>query len=266
MKDDVEQTYANLRAFNRWLDEDWGFAYRDRIFAPPLISLLDVDRALEDLEWALARGTRAIHLRPGPVAGRSPADPHFDRFWALADEARVLVACHISESGYNEMLSVHWGEQANPPSQGQSAFQWTNCYGDRPIMDTISSLIFGNLFGRFENLRLLSVENGSIWVSYLLQAMDKMGGMGRNGPWIGGRIREKPSLIFRRHVYVSPFHSEDIPALVDTIGASQILFGSDFPHQECIVPPAAFAEALDTLPPDQVRRIMRENTRELLEA
>ncbi len=266
MKDDAEQTYANLRSFNRWLDEEWGFAYRDRIFAPPLMSLLDVDRAVEDLDWALARGARAIHLRPGPAGGRNPADPHFDPFWARADEAGLLVTFHISESGYNEMMSVHWGEQANPASHLQSAFQWTNFYGDRPIMDTISALIFGNLFGRYPRLKLASVENGSIWVSYLLKAMDKMGGMGRNGPWIGGRITEKPSLIFRRHVFVSPFHTENIGELVGALGASQVLFGSDFPHQECVMPPSAFAESLEGLPGDQVRMIMRDNTRGLLSA
>ena len=31
-------------------------------------------------------------------------------------------------------------------------------------MDTLSSLIFHNLFGRFPNINVLSVENGSIWV------------------------------------------------------------------------------------------------------
>ena len=33
MSDDPEQLYANFRAFNTWLDDEWGFAYRDRIFA-----------------------------------------------------------------------------------------------------------------------------------------------------------------------------------------------------------------------------------------
>jgi len=126
MKDDVEQTYANLRAVNRWLDEEWGFAFQGRIFAPPLLSMLDVDRAVEDLEWALARGARAIHIRPGPAGGRNPAHPHFDPFWARVNEARLLVIYHISESGYNEMMSVNWGEAPNPPSHGQSALQWTN--------------------------------------------------------------------------------------------------------------------------------------------
>ncbi len=36
-----------LRAFNRWLDDDWGFAYQDRIFAVPFLTLSDVDRGGE---------------------------------------------------------------------------------------------------------------------------------------------------------------------------------------------------------------------------
>jgi predicted TIM-barrel fold metal-dependent hydrolase len=259
MKDDPAQLYANFRAFNRWLDEHWGFAHRDRIYAAPLLSLCDVECAVEDLEWVLARGARVVGLRPGPAYGRSPADPHFDPFWARVDEAGVAVAYHIGESGYNESSSVLWGEEANPSSHRQSAFQWTSCYGDRPIMDTVSALVFGNLFGRFPNVRVVSVENGSLWVPYLMKAMDKMGGMGRNGPWIGGRIREKPSTIFRRHVFVSPYHEEDVVGLVHAIGATQVLFGSDFPHPEGLAEPRDFALLLEGLGSEDVERVMRGN-------
>ena len=265
MRDDPVQMYANLDAFNRWLDEEWGFAFQDRIFAPPLISLLDQERALGQLDWALSRGTRAIGLRPGPFYGRSPADPYFDPFWSRVDEAGLLVAYHIAESGYNEMMSVHYGEQANPASHRQSALQWSLFYGDRPIMDTLGALIFGNLFGRFPNVRVISVENGSLWVPYLMGAMDKMGGMGRNGPWIGGRIKEKPSAIFKRHVYVSPHHhGEDIVALVRSIGVSQVLFGSDFPHAEGLPEPLDFVSRIADLDAREIRQVMRENAARLL--
>ncbi len=259
MKDDPEQMYGNMRAFNRWLDEDWGFAFRDRIYAAPLLSLLDLDQAVEELEWVLAKGARVISLRPGPAFGRSPADPHFDPFWARVDEARVAVAFHIGESGYNEMVSTNFGEPANPSSHRQSAFQWSCMYGDRPIMDTIAALIFHNLFGRFENVRVVSVENGSLFVPYLMQVMDKMGGMGRNGPWPGGRITEKPSAILRRHVFVAPYHEEDIYELARAVGTSQIVFGSDFPHAEGLAEPRQFAEEIERMPAEDVRRIMRDN-------
>jgi predicted TIM-barrel fold metal-dependent hydrolase len=264
MTQDAEQMYANFHSFNRWLDEEWGFDYQGRIFAAPLLSLLDVDRAVEELEWVLSRGARIISLRPGPAYGRSPADPHFDAFWARLDEAKAAVAYHIGESGYNEGVSVRWGEDANPSSHRQSAFQWSCFYGDRPISDTIAALIFHNLFGRFPNIKVVSVENGSLFIPYLMKLMDKMGGMGRNGPWIGGRIKEKPSQILKRHVFVSPYHEEDIVALAQTVGASQVVFGSDFPHPEGLAEPRDFAESIQSLPAEEVRMIMGDNARGLL--
>ena len=265
MKDDADQLYGNLHAFNRWLLEDWGFDHAGRIYAPPLLSLLDVDRAVAELEWALREGARVVALRPGPAFGRSPADPCFDPFWARVDEARLAVAFHIAESGYNEMMSVWWGEEPNPRSHRQSALQWTCFYGDRPIMDTLAALIFHNLFGRFPHVKVLSVENGSLWVPYLLKAMDKMKGMGRNGPWPGGYVKGPPSEIFKRHVWVSPYHEEDVAGLCELIGSERVLFGSDFPHPEGLAEPREFARILEGLPAPALRDVMRENARRLVD-
>ena len=71
---DPEAGCANLRAYNRWVAEDWGFHYRERLFAPATISLIDLDFAVEELERVLADGARLLLLRTGPVSGRSPAD------------------------------------------------------------------------------------------------------------------------------------------------------------------------------------------------
>jgi predicted TIM-barrel fold metal-dependent hydrolase len=131
-------------------------------------------------------------------------------------------------------------------------------------MDTMASLIYYNLFGRYPGIRVASIENGSLWVSYLMKAMDKMNGMGRNGPWPGGRLTEKPSAIFRRHVFVSPYHEENIVDLAGMLGTSQVLFGSDYPHSEGLADPVTFAESLIDLPDDDVKRIMRDNTAGLL--
>lgn len=264
MVDDPQACHDNLHAFNEWLDDDWGFAHRDRIFAVPLLSLADLDRAVQELEWVLDRGARVVHLRPGPQAGKAPGHPDFDPFWARVDEARVPVAFHISESGYNEMFSARWGEDPNPRSHEQSALQWTCFYGDRPIMDTIASLVFHNLFGRFPNVNVVSIENGSLWVPYLIAAMDKMKGMGRNGPWPGGYVTGKPSEVLRHHLYVSPYHEEDITALAELIGPSQVLFGSDYPHPEGLAEPADFADGLRGFDDADVRSIMRDNLRALL--
>lgn len=264
MKDDVEQNYANLRAFNRWLAEEWGYAHEGRIFAAPIMSLLDPDEAVKDVDAALKAGARIVGMRPGPQGGRSPADPVFDPFWARLNEAGVPVAFHVGESGYNEMMSVAWGEQPNPSSHSQSSFQWCNFYGDRPIMDTMAALIFHNLFGRFPNVHVVSVENGCLWVPYILKAMDKMKGMGRNGPWLGGRWSGRPSEVFRRHVYVSPYHEEDIPYLCSLIGTDRVVFGSDYPHPEGLTDPVDFVEGCEKLSAADIKLIMRDNQRRLV--
>ncbi|MEZ5168585.1 MAG: amidohydrolase family protein [Acidimicrobiales bacterium] len=258
MKDRPDRTYANIASFNRWLEEDWGFGTDGRIFGVPLLSLLDVDAAVAELESVLDRGARFVHLRPGPQGGRNPADPAFDPFWARVDEAGVTVAFHISESGFNELYSTAWGEEANPSSHRQSAFQWTSFYGDLPIMQTIAGLTFMNFFGRFPNIRIMSVENGSLWVPYLLAAMDKMKGMGRNGPWPGGYVRGRPSEIVREKVFVSPYHEEDVVALCAVLGTGQVLFGSDYPHPEGLAEPLSFRESLHGLSTGDQDRIMGE--------
>jgi len=49
LRHDIPAMMATLKAFNRWLDEDWGFAYEDHLFAVPMLSLSDPDAALEEL-------------------------------------------------------------------------------------------------------------------------------------------------------------------------------------------------------------------------
>ena len=259
MQHDVELLYACFDGFNRWLDETWGFNHRDRIYAAPLISLRDRDRAVAQLDHALAHGARVIAMLPGPAYGRSPADPHFDPFWARANEAKLAVAYHIGDSGYLDRYSVDWGEQANPRTYQRSAFQWASFFGDRPIMETLSALIFHNLFGRYPDLKVLSVENGSIWVAYLLKVMDKMKGMGRAGPWPGGYVKGRASDVFKKHIWVSPYHEEDINGLIDLIGAEHVLFGSDFPHAEGLAEPLDFAEAIAERSAAEIRSVMRDN-------
>src|SRR5581483_6856502 len=104
LKHDTEAVVATFRAFNRWLDEDWGVAYQGRIFAVPYLSLADVRFAVEELEWALGRGARVVCMRPAAVwtadGPRSPADPMFDPFWARVDEAGITVVAHAADSGY----------------------------------------------------------------------------------------------------------------------------------------------------------------------
>jgi predicted TIM-barrel fold metal-dependent hydrolase len=259
--EDTDALYANLSSYNRWYDETWGFNYQDRIYATAMLSLRDLDRAVALTDEVIARGARVVLLPTGPAYGRSPGDRYFDPVWSRLDEAGVVVALHIMPYWYFDAISPAWGHDADPNSWRMSAWQWMNTYGERPIVDTVSALIFDNLFERFPRLNVLVAEHGASWVPHMLQHMDKSRGMGRNGPWIGGQLKDRPSAIFKQHVRVAPYPEDDIPGLVDQLEGDDgvLVFGSDFPHAEGVVSPADFSKLLEPLPEDMQRRIMGEN-------
>ena len=103
MKHDPGGVILMFRAFNRWLVEDWGTEYQNRIFAAPYISLADVDEAVAELEWALDQGARTVVMRaaaPTTDGGpRSPSDEMFDPFWARVNEAGITVVVHAGDAG-----------------------------------------------------------------------------------------------------------------------------------------------------------------------
>jgi predicted TIM-barrel fold metal-dependent hydrolase len=137
---------------------------------------------------------------------------------------------------------------------------WLNCFGQVPLTQTISSLIFYNLFGRFPNLKILSAENGAEWVPQLRINMDKVRGMSKNGLWPCGQLPERPSKIFNRHVYVVAYPEDDLKGIIDRTGyADNLLMGSDYPHSEGVPEPAVFVEACEGLDAEQTRGIMYSN-------
>lgn len=262
LRDDPAACVANLRSFNRWVDDAWGFDYRNRIFAVPTVTLVDLDEAVRELDTVLKLGARVVHVLFTPVNGRSIAHPDHDPFWARLAEAGVPVAFHGAEAGYCDLFSEAFGERRRPPAHQQSAFQRA-VFWERPIMDTLAALVLHNLFGRFPGLQAMSVENGSAWVPYLLRVMDKAEKTGHYGNWLGGRIADRPSAIFRRHVSVAPFDDDDIRALIDAIGADRVLFGSDYPHPEGVANPWDFLTGR-ALSEAELRLVARDNTAKLL--
>ena len=217
------------------------------------------------MEYVLEQGARFILLPTGPVYGRSPGDPYFDPFWKLVNEAKASVCYHISEFYYNSQVAPAWGFDPHPIHFRMSAWQWQNTYGQRPIEETLSALIFDNLFGRFPDINVLVSEFGAEWVPHFVRHMDKSRGMGRNGPWIGGQLDERPSQVFRKHVRVVPYPEDDIVNVVKRLGYHEsIVMGSDFPHAEGLADPADFRKLIAELDESAQDDIMYNNAQQLI--
>jgi predicted TIM-barrel fold metal-dependent hydrolase len=267
MHDDVDMMYRVFRAFNEWLDADWGFHYEDRLYAIPVIPMLDVDRAVTELEFVLDRGARAVCLRPGPLYGRSPADPYFDPFYARINEAGILQTYHAigGQSPYDDMFEASYCRPGVDDKGYLATLRQALFPGERPIMDTLMALILGNFFGRFPNIKVASVEMGCTWVPYFLHSLDHAGGMlDRRIEAFGQTLDVKPSEVFKEKVWVSPFPEEDVVGLARLIGADHVLMGSDWPHPEGNHVPEEYLECILELDDKSQRQIMRDNALDLI--
>jgi predicted TIM-barrel fold metal-dependent hydrolase len=256
MRDDPDMMHVVIHSLNEWLYEEWTFNYEDRIFTTPVITLPVVEKAIEELEWVLARGAKTILIRPAPVPGyrgsRSFGFEEFDPFWQRVVDAGILVSMHASDSGY----ARHQGEWTGPEEMlpfRLDPFRLLTVK-ERPIFDTMAAFTCHGVFTRFPDLRVASVENGGDWIPNFI---DHLADVYRKMPHA---FDENPIDAFKRNVYVSPFHEDNLARLIDIMGADHILFGSDFPHPEGLAEPCTYIDHLPSgMADDDLAKIMGGN-------
>ena len=260
LKRDTEAVALTFRAFNQWLDEDWGVNHQGRIFAAPYIPMCSPEMAVRELEWALARGARVVCMRPAPAwtsnGPRSPADALYDGFWARANEAGITIVVHAGDSGYSSNGYARDGFGATFDGGGwKPSIKSFNI--ERAAHDFLITLVFEKLFDRFPNLRIASVENGS---DYLADLFKKLRQTAKKTP---GYFKEDPVETFRRHVWINPFWEDDVYEITALMGPERVIFGSDWPHIEGMPQPLDYLAEIEKFDGATKRRILRENTREL---
>ncbi len=271
MQPDIEAAIDIFGGFNRWLDDEWGYAYRDRIFGVPYLILSDLDAAVGELERVIERGARVVAVRPGPVFTtdglRSPADPRFDPFWARAAEAELVVTAHAGfDDGYRDVedaVARAWGYPSRRRQGAVSSLAFYEPFVDavmhhRLIHDFVAALVAHGLFQRHPRLRVASIENGATWIPELLRVLRRLHTQNR------GLFDQDPIEQLHEHVWISPFVEDDVPELARYIPVERILFGSDWPHAEGVPEPRDFLTKVAGLPPGDQRRIMGDNARALM--
>jgi predicted TIM-barrel fold metal-dependent hydrolase len=242
LRDDPATIHAVVHSLNEWLYEEWSFNYENRIFTTPVITLPIVEKAIEELEWAVERGARTVLIRPAPAAGyggsRSFGFEEFDPFWQAVVDADVLVSMHASDSGYSRYQSDWTGPMEMLPFRPDPFRMLT--MGKRPIEDSMAAFACHGVFARFPDLRVAAVENGGDWVVPFLAHLEDVYRKMPQG------FAEDPVAGFKRCVYVNPFHEDNIEELAKAIGVDHVLFGSDYPHPEGLAEPCSY---VDHLPP-----------------
>ena len=252
---DIDAMCTMFEGFNRWLDDDWGVNYKDKLFAAPYITLSDVDFACRELEWALERDARVLAMRPSAVCTRdgyfAPSHERFDPFWARVNEAGITVVAHTGANGYttngyggNSALDVLGG--GRKPTVG-------GLIGERSIYDFLLTMAYDKLFERFPNLRIASVENGSGFLADLFIKLE------HSKVRMPKYYEQDPAELFRQHVWINPFWEDKISDVAKHMGADRVLFGSDWPHMEGLQHPQDIFDELDVVDLAQQKLILHDN-------
>jgi predicted TIM-barrel fold metal-dependent hydrolase len=260
-RDDVKLTHTVMHALNEWMLEQWTYDYEGRIYATPVITLPIVEKAIEELEWVVSKGAMTVLVRPAPVPAatggtRSMGLPEFDPFWKRVVELGIPVSMHASDSGYQRHLS-EW-EGGNEYLSFSASSLREVVIGHRAIEDSMAAMVCHGAFTRHPDLKVLVVENGSGFVKPLIEALDRAYRI------MPQEFEEHPVAAFKRNTWVHPFLEDDVVGVVDVLGADHVLFGSDFPHPEGIGDPITFVDKLETLPADDIRKIMGGNMQTLM--
>jgi predicted TIM-barrel fold metal-dependent hydrolase len=127
-----------------------------------------------------------------------------------------------------------------------------------PVVDSVASIIGHELASRFPKLRFAPIENGSGWVRPMLT---RMAAAYERAPY---NFPEDPVAVFKRNIFVHPFHEEDPVGLVELLGEDNVLFGSDYPHPEGASDPLGFVDQLQGLPETTVAKVMGGNLSRLM--
>jgi predicted TIM-barrel fold metal-dependent hydrolase len=265
LKKDTEAVKALFHGFNRWLDEDWGCNYENRIFAAPYITLADVDFACAELEWALSRDARVVVMRPSAVhtpddGVLSPAHAKFDPFWARVNEAGISVVIHAGDSGY----TTHGYVRDGFSSAGLGGPMMPNIKHfniERAAYDFLITIAYERLFERFPNLRIASIENGAEFLPDLFRKLEQS----RDRLSVMNYYKEDPGLLFKEHVWINPFWEDDVYEVEECMGADRVIFGSDWPHIEGMPQPLDYVAELSKFDDEKKQLILRDNVRALNE-
>jgi len=265
MRDDPELIHVVVHSLNQRLDEVWSFNYKDRIFTTPVISLPIVSKAIEELDWAVERGARAILVRPAPVPGfrgsRSFALPEFDPFWKRVVEHDVLVAMHSSDSGYARYQQDWEGSKTEMLPFVANAFRMVGQW--RPVTDAVASWVCHGALYRFPELKIAVIENGSAW---LVPLLNEMADIYKKAP---EAFPSDPVEMIRNRIHISPFWEDDLGELAGIVGVDRVLFGSDWPHPEGLAEPARYIDVLTErtkLTEEEKAKIMGGNMARLMAA
>ncbi|HLX28763.1 MAG TPA: amidohydrolase family protein [Casimicrobiaceae bacterium] len=172
-------------------------------------------RAIEELGRACANGTAGVMVLAN-VSGRSLTDPFFAPIWTEIDRRRLPVLVHPTDPPGVDMMDMT-----------KFDLSWSVGF----MFDTtlaITRMMFDGFFDRFPNVKIIASHGGGT-LPYLVGRFEK----GDEVEIPSRRRMKRRPTDYLRHIYYDciTYNPGALQYLISVAGASQVMFGTDWPHQ-----------------------------------
>jgi predicted TIM-barrel fold metal-dependent hydrolase len=253
---DRELAQLCVDAYNDWMVEEWCGTSGGRLLPLCLVPLWDAELAAAEVVRNAARGVRAVAFSELPTFLDLPSiySGYWDPFFAACAETGTVVCMHVGSGTKVPTTSP------DAPDAVQATILFGNSVGG------LTDYLFSGVLHRFADLKLMFAECQIGWIPYLLERADDVWATHRG--WSGSQLHcpELPSTYYYRQITSCFFKDPVGVALLDRVGEANVVFETDYPHQDGTWPNSqqAAADQFGHLPQATINRIARGNAIELL--
>jgi predicted TIM-barrel fold metal-dependent hydrolase len=262
---------AGVRAFDRWNHDTFGPHGERFLLVGAAGTFTDMEASLTEARWIADHGFVGAFAPGFTVFEGMPAlhDPALDPLWALYAEAGVAVVIH---AGYGfaqgmayeqiELANAEVAEKGGGDPELVTALA-TRLFNsgfatDLKARRAMSQMMFGGVFDRHPNLKLMMVEVRADWLPATLRHLDGL--YERHRADLPAVRRPSDYWASNCLAGLSFMHRAEVE-MRDEIGLETIAFGRDYPHTEGTWPntPDFLRSLMAGVPEREVRLMLGDN-------
>lgn len=221
--------------YNKWLSE---FVSHDkrRLHGIAMIALEDIDAAVKQLTEAKALGLKGGMIWADPPEDRPFFTRHYDKFWAAAAELDMPISLHVVTAARRNKNDKGAGSLFEQDPM-RARFSYINGFANvqHQIQRSLTALLFGGVFERFPNLKIVSAEHDIGWLPHFMYRLDHTLEKYRD-LYKMYELKKTPSEYMKRNVWAT-FQDDPVgPQFAETYGRDNFMWASDFPHSDSTWP------------------------------
>jgi predicted TIM-barrel fold metal-dependent hydrolase len=244
LTDDAQLEVALCRAYNRFLADACAKAPARLkwVMIPPL---RDIDASLQEMEWAKEQGAVGIFFR-GMEGNLTLDNPYFAPIYARAEKLNLTICIHTG-SGSRYLMQLFDVER-------------NHTFAHNRVLPVVAfrDLVANRIPEQFPELRFGFIEAAASWVPYIFHVLRRS---------VRSDLKnQNPQDLFRDYrIWIACEADEELPHLLDYIGADHLVIGSDYGHNDPSKEPEFVKNmrAREDVAPRVVEKILCDNARRL---